>query len=133
MGFWGWSAHHVLNGHPNQPQRGALHNWLRAEETEAGPAGAAGEMWRGSDALRYDVALVHLGTNDLGARAGVKDIVATMHEIVLLLHAHQPHALVLVAKIIPNTLFSVSELNTALEKHFSGTTLSLIQLTRKNR
>jgi len=133
MGFWGWSAHHVLNGHPNQPQRGALYNWLRAEETEAAPAGAAGEMRRGSEALRYDVALVHLGTNDLGARAGVKDIVATMHEIVLLLHAHQPHALVLVAKIIPNTLFSVSELNTALENHFSnftGTTPSLTQLTR---
>ena len=127
MGFWGWSAHHVLNGHPNQPQRGALYNWLRAEETEAG---AAEEMRRGSDELRYDVALVHLGTNDLGARASVKDIVATMHEIVLLLHAHQPHALVLVAKIIPNTLFSVSELNTALENHFTGTTPSLIQLTR---
>jgi hypothetical protein len=81
-------------------------------------------MRRGSDALRYDVALVHLGTNDLGARAGVKDIVATMHEIVVLLHAHQPHALVLVAKIIPNTWFSVSDFNTALENHFTGTTPS---------
>jgi hypothetical protein len=47
-----------------------------------------------------------------------------MHEIVLLLHAHQPHALVLVAKIIPNTWFSVSDFNTALENHFTGTTPS---------
>ena len=29
LGFWGWSSRHVLQGHPSQPHRGALADWLR--------------------------------------------------------------------------------------------------------
>jgi hypothetical protein len=32
MGFWGWSAEHVLRGHPSQPLRGVLGQWLRRGE-----------------------------------------------------------------------------------------------------
>jgi hypothetical protein len=70
IGYWAWSAEHVVRGHPNQKQRGTLADWLSA----------------GNDTLAYDVALVHLGTNDLAAHRGVEDIVETLDHIVRLLH-----------------------------------------------
>ncbi len=49
-GHWGWTSRDVLLGHPRQPHRGKLSRWLQA---------------LGSRRLRADIALVHLGTNDL--------------------------------------------------------------------
>lgn len=68
LGFWGWSAEHVLRGHPNQPQRGTLSDWL------------------GVGTLAYDVALVHLGTNDLAAHRAVEEIIDSIDHIARLLH-----------------------------------------------
>jgi lysophospholipase L1-like esterase len=52
-GHWGWTSRQVLRGHERQPQRGALDEWLRRLTS-------AREL--------PDVALVHLGTNDLTKR-----------------------------------------------------------------
>lgn len=50
-GHWGWTSRQVLHGHERQPQRGSLNGWLkRLVGSGVGPP---------------DVALVHLGTNDL--------------------------------------------------------------------
>ena len=49
-GHWGWTAQQLLSGNTLQPQRGKLDDWL----------------WRGLEVAAWpDVALVHLGTNDL--------------------------------------------------------------------
>ena len=52
-GHWGWTSWQVLRGHERQPQRGALAGWLQSlTHSEELP----------------DVALLHLGTNDLTKR-----------------------------------------------------------------
>lgn len=38
LGFWGWSAQHILQGHPNQPHRGSLAQWLGARAVKGKPA-----------------------------------------------------------------------------------------------
>lgn len=49
-GHWGWTSRQILHGHDRQPQRGSLEVWLR-------------QLQRGG--RMADVALVHIGTNDL--------------------------------------------------------------------
>jgi len=73
LGFWGWSALHILSGHPNQRQRGALEQWLRPS-AHAG-ATLAAEDREDVGSLAYDVVLLHLGTNDLASSRDVAGLV----------------------------------------------------------
>jgi len=54
-GHWGWTAQELLNGNSKQRQRASLHEWLSM------PANG----WSNSHRAWPDVALVHLGTNDI--------------------------------------------------------------------
>ena len=74
LGFYAWSAVHVLKGHPNQRQRGVLADWLRDDgrQEEMGVGGGRG----GRVGVEFDVVLLHLGTNDLNARRTVQGVCA---------------------------------------------------------
>ena len=112
LGFWGWSAVHILQGHPNQIHRGMLAQWLTGEReghvdsSDDGPG------------LQFDIVLLHLGTNDVAAGRATADIVSSLHDIVRVLLQQQPNATVLIAKILPNAVADVSALNAAIEAHF---------------
>lgn len=136
-GHWGWTSRQVLRGHDRQPQRGALHAWLERlrrravlEITEAGArahsiggTSAGGTSTTRSDDAEQgaaqgmpDVALVHLGTNDLtklvlkpghGPRERVQATARRVHAIVSMLCVANPHMHVVLAMPIPYCRFRV--------------------------
>lgn len=84
-GHWGWRADQVA---------GELAGWL-----------AAGAP---------DVAVVHLGTNDVHQARPLPATIAAFDSIVATLRSANPEVAVLVALVIPSTQASVEPLNTAL-------------------
>ena len=63
-GHWGWTSQQILRGNELQPQRGRLGEWLR-RGTCCAKDTADSTVHSYSPLPWPDVALVHLGTNDL--------------------------------------------------------------------
>mmetsp|Transcript_15688 Transcript_15688/g.35146 ORF Transcript_15688/g.35146 Transcript_15688/m.35146 type:complete len:302 (-) Transcript_15688:134-1039(-) len=57
-GHWGWTAQELLNGNSEQPQRASLDEWLSKPANGWSSRLPSHRAWP-------DVALVHLGTNDI--------------------------------------------------------------------
>ena len=95
-GHWGWTSRQILRGHERQPQRSLLGNWLRT-------LARAAEL--------PDVALVHLGTNDLtrlsrpASTERVSAVVRRMGTIVQRLCTSNPRVHVILATPIPYCRF----------------------------
>jgi lysophospholipase L1-like esterase len=78
-GHWGWRADEILNGR-----------------------GGAGKLAQWAAAARPDVALVHLGTNDIIQGQSSDSTVAELGRVIDTLRAANPRVKVVVAKVIPS-------------------------------
>jgi len=80
-GHPGWTTANLLEGNPDEPERGSLDDWISADP---------------------DIVLLHIGTNDLFWTAdGTEAIAERVERIVNTLTEDEPDRLVMVAEIIP--------------------------------
>ena len=93
-----WHNEHILHGYPGKSE-GNLSEWLK----EYTP----------------DIALLHLGTNDVCRGQSISSTIHELHEIIKLLRADNPHVTVLLAKLIPDKSAlrnsRISELNARID------------------
>jgi lysophospholipase L1-like esterase len=101
-GHWGWAAESIINGKSTTaPEEGKLSDWVQTYDA--------------------DLALIHLGTNDLKAQNNNNNKVEVtadyMEQIVTLLQADNPNVTIIIAQIIPyhngepnSELYTVEEL-----------------------
>lgn len=85
-GHWGWTAAEVLNGASNMPREtgtGRLSEWL--------------------EVYTADVALIHLGHNDVGKGASAQVASERLIKIIRLLQKDNPEICILLAKVIFST------------------------------
>jgi hypothetical protein len=79
-GHWGWSAGQILDGFPQSPDEN-LSGWLKG--------------------YTPDIALVHLGTNDVLRFESAADTIDELKQIIGTLRDDNPSVIILLAKLIP--------------------------------
>lgn len=105
-GHWGWTTDAVV---------GELKDWL-------GASNAAFDCCSGNP--YPEIALVHLGTNDCINGEPVSQILEELNQVVEILHTHNSHMHVFLAKLIPANYAGIQpcldELNGRLEDYFAS-------------
>jgi hypothetical protein len=80
-GHWGWRADEILDGASWLPEEGRLGDWLVG--------------------YTPDVALIHLGTNDVWQDEPASETVADLERVVDTLRADNPGVVILLAQLVP--------------------------------
>ncbi|MBM3435165.1 MAG: cellulose-binding protein, partial [Bacteroidetes bacterium] len=86
-GHWGWRCDQVLNGtgsSANCRGSGSLSNWLQN--------------------YTPDMALIHLGSNDMFQGQSVETTIQELKDVVTTLRADNPDIVIILAQLIPTTL-----------------------------
>lgn len=85
-GRWGWRVDEILNGRIGQ---GKLSDWLQT--------------------YTPDIALVHLGTNDIVHPNSVESTLDELDQVIDVLRADNPNVTILLAQLIPNSYPDVNQ------------------------
>lgn len=84
-GHWGWRANHIINGRSgdNGSGTGKLAEWLTA--------------------YTPDIALIHIGSNDMFQEESVDSTVSEIEEIIDILRGDNANVVILLAQLIPTS------------------------------
>ncbi|MEM9164679.1 MAG: SGNH/GDSL hydrolase family protein, partial [Cyanobacteria bacterium P01_F01_bin.4] len=85
-GRWGWRVDEILNGRAGQ---GNLTDWLQG--------------------YTPDIALVHLGTNDIAHPNSVASTLDELGQVIDVLRAYNPNVTILLAQLIPNSYPEINQ------------------------